>query len=186
MNPEIENTLVHLKLAILNAEGLRTQLTDLHSLAYDKHVGGHEVTSGSRPETYLDEVGSKRAKSVWKQTQKQVFEAMKRLEVALVLVNNLLTDGPGPDDSMRGTTIRKSEFDERLARQKASRRRGEYVPTINPGMEQPAYPTGKGGVCSHCHELPHRAKGLCAPCGAYYRKYKRLPSEQVLKARGMR
>jgi hypothetical protein len=166
------------------AHAMRQQLADLHSLAYDRHVGGDKVgTSGWRPPTYNDDVGSAKAKAAWRSCERQVADCHKRLEASLVKIRNLMAQGGPADDSLFGSTISPTEHAERLLRQEQSRRRGEYVPRLNPGVEQPGYPAPKG-LCSHCGDRAVRAEGLCPACYQYRAKNEgRLPSQKLLKAR---
>jgi hypothetical protein len=175
---------------VAEAAKIQRELEDLHSLAYDRHVSGGEVASGTRLTYYLDEVGSSKAKALWKRLERNVHDAMVRLTSTSTAIHNLLCEGPGVDEDLRGSMISEAEFDEALSRQRAARRRGEFVPRRNPGVEQPAYPSSKPPqgecACSHCGQLGARAKSLCSACYGYERKYKRLPSSEVLEARSKR
>jgi hypothetical protein len=190
VNRDIATITADLAKCVAEAAKIQRELEDLHSLAYDRHVSGGEVASGTRLTYYLDEVGSSKAKGVWKRVERNVADATVRLTASSVAIRNLLYEGEGADEELRGTLISKAEFDEALARRSAARRRGEFVPRRNVGVEQPAYPSPKvpqgESVCVHCGQLGARAKSLCSACYGYERKYGRLPSEQVLEARAKR
>lgn len=189
MNRDVQIVSSLLAGIVADAALIQKHLEDLHSVAYERGASGGEQTTGTRRPVYNDEVGSSKAKMVWKRANQNLADAAQRLEKTRVAFNAILSAGPGVDESLAGTFLTHTEYQRALIHREQRQARGEYTPALNEDMNQPEFPK-VGELCWHCNETPvapsnHKlAKGMCSACGMYRKMHGGiLPPQEILKAR---
>jgi hypothetical protein len=123
---DVERLRWQLTLGSEAAARLCTHLEDLHSLAWEKHVGDFEKVSGGAEHPGVELVGDLRAKNLWARLCATAtdLDTLVPLERAIA---NYFTLGLSPEPS-RGAIISRGEFEHA---QRAQRRRaasGLYTP----------------------------------------------------------
>jgi hypothetical protein len=136
---DVERLRWQLTLGSEAAARLCNHLEDLHSLAWERHVGDFEKVSGGAEHPGVELVGDLRAKNLWARLVATAtdLDTLVPLERAIA---NYFTLGPSPEPS-RGAIISRGEF---AAAQRAQRRRaagGLYTPARI--EDQPGYGAGR-------------------------------------------
>lgn len=126
-NRDVERLRWQLTAGAEAATRLCGHLEDLHSLAWERHVGDFEHVSGGADHPGVETTGDPRARSLWARLCASAadLDTLVPLERA---VANYFTTGPSPEPT-RGAIVSRGEFDRA---QRAQRRRaaaGEYTPT---------------------------------------------------------
>ena len=131
------------------------RLADLHTLAFDRHVGeafgrsDHSAwridEEGERVGKWaLDEVGQRQAKDLWNRAAKATHACLVELESVANAIGDLLNRGPMADNTLRGTMLgdedqsASEELNRLVANQTRRDARGDYTP--NREMAQPRVP----------------------------------------------
>lgn len=110
------------------------RLEDLHTLAYDRHVGERGEGRSTRQQWYLDDIGERQAKDLWRRALKTTHNTIVELSAVCIAIDTLLNAGELPDNTMRGTTLgdaetsATAELANLLKRQRARNERGDYTP----------------------------------------------------------
>lgn len=123
---DVERLRWQLTVAAEAAARLCVHLEDLHSLAWERHVGDFEHVNGGADHPGVETVGDLRARTLWA----RIVATAVDLDTLVPLertVANYFTAGPSPEPS-RGAIIGRGEF---VAAQRAQRRRqlaDEYTP----------------------------------------------------------
>lgn len=117
------------------AARLCAHLDDLHSLAWEQHVGDFEHVSGGADHPGVETTGDLRARTLWARLCATAvdLDTLAPLERSIL---NYFTAGPSPDPT-RGAIISKGEFAAAQRRQRARQAAGEYTPT--PIEQQPGW-----------------------------------------------
>jgi hypothetical protein len=117
------------------AARLCSHLEDLHSLAWEKHIGDFEHVAGGADHPGVETVGDLRARTLWSRLCATAtdLDTLIPLERAIA---NYFTLGPSPDPS-RGAIVSKGEFGAAQRHQRQRAAAGEYTPTRI--EDQPGY-----------------------------------------------
>jgi hypothetical protein len=136
---DVSDLRARLEAAATTAAALAKHVEDLHSIAYERHVGDHERVSGGDAHPGVENVGDLRARALWAQLVKHAHHVEITLLTLERAAGNLLAAGPGAEDT-RGSLISSAEHAYELRKQDRNRARGEFVPARL--GDQPGYPGG--------------------------------------------
>lgn len=108
------------------ATRLCQHLEDLHSLAWEKHVGDFEHVNGGAEHPGVETVGDQQARTLWARLCATAIDldTLVPLERAIA---NYFTAGPSPEPS-RGAIVSKGEFGAAVRAQRRRTAAGEYTP----------------------------------------------------------
>ncbi len=133
---DIERVRFQLVLGAEAATRLARHLDDLHSLAFDRHVGDFEkISGGAAHPPGVETVGDPKARALWQRVCSAATD-LDRLAPLERAIGNHFAAGPSPEQT-RGAIIVKGEF---VAAQRHQRRRrddGQYTPVRI--EDQPGY-----------------------------------------------
>jgi hypothetical protein len=120
------------------------RLADLHTLAFDRHVGERNGRGGTPPAELEPLVGSPQARDLWHRAAKATHTCLVELEAVSHAIGHLLNAGDPADNTLRGTMLgdedqsASEELNRLVANQTQRSARGDYVP--NREMAQPKVP----------------------------------------------
>jgi hypothetical protein len=124
---DIDRVRTQLLLGAESAARLVNHLADLHSMAWEKHVGDFEHVSGGADHPGVETTGDMRARALWSRLCATAtdLDTLHPLERSIL---NYFTLGPSPEPS-RGALISKGEFGSAQRHQRHRLAEGEYTPT---------------------------------------------------------
>jgi hypothetical protein len=136
---DVERLRWQLTLGSEAAARLCSHLEDLHSLAWEKHVGDFERVSGGAEHPGVEVVGDQRARTLWARLCATAtdLDTLVPLERAIA---NYFTRGSSPDPS-RGAIVSRGEF--AAAERARNRRRAAGLYTPARIEQQPPYGAGR-------------------------------------------
>lgn len=117
------------------AARLCAHLEDLHSLAWEKHVGDFEHVNGGAEHPGVEMVGDQRARTLWHRLVATAIDLDTLLPLERAIAN-YFTLGVSPDPT-RGAIISKGEFGASQRHQRQRAAAGEYTPVRI--EDQPGY-----------------------------------------------
>lgn len=135
---DVDRVRFQLTLGAEAAARLCHHLEDLHSLAWEKHVGDFERVAGGAEHPGVETVGDQRARTLWARlcSTANDLDTLLPLERAIA---NYFTLGPSPDPS-RGAIISRGEFSSAQRHQRRRLDGGLYTPRRI--EDQPGYGGG--------------------------------------------
>lgn len=123
---------------VRQAQLLRSQIPDLHSMAYEAPVGDDpKVTESKRFGYYLDDVGDAFARKVLTRLSEIVRQADDVLTGFSATVGNMMSVGQTPEHT-RGSLVSSADLAKQIQRQRQREACGEYTPRRM--IPQPRYP----------------------------------------------
>lgn len=121
------------------ATRLCAHLEDLHTLAWEKHIGDFEHVNGGAEHPGVETVGDQQARTLWARLVATAtdLDTLVPLERAIA---NYFTVGPSPDGSSH-PLVSKGDWVRQFRARDRRAARGEYTPTRIEG--QPPYGGGR-------------------------------------------
>lgn len=117
---------------------LRNHVHDLHSLAWERHVGDYEHVNGGADHPGVETTGDLRARTLWNRlcTTATDLDTLLPLERA---IGNFFSAGPSPEGSSH-PLVSKGDWARQLKARDRRRARGEFTPVRI--EDQPPYGGG--------------------------------------------
>jgi hypothetical protein len=130
--PDVERRRWQLTLGSEAAARLCVHVRDLHSQAWERHVGDYEHVNGGADHPGVETVGDQRARTLWNRLCATAvdLDTLVPLERA---VANYFSAGPSPDPT-RGSIISKGEFAAAVRHQRQRAADGLYTPARTEGQ----------------------------------------------------
>jgi len=140
MTPRDVDHLRHRLQSIATTAGeLAKHIEDVHSVAYERHVGTHERVAGGDAHPGVENIGDARARDLWARLARHARHFEATLQALEWAVGNLLAAGQSAEDT-RGSLISSAEFAHAVQAQRRRASSGEYTPARS--QDQPGYPGG--------------------------------------------
>lgn len=124
--PDVERVRWQLTLGAEAATRLSAHLEDLHSLAWERHVGDFEHVNGGAEHPGVEMVGDQRARTLWNRLCATAVDLDTLLPLERAIAN-YFTAGPSPDGSSH-PLVSKGDWHQQFKARDRRAARGEYTP----------------------------------------------------------